>query len=88
MDVRLSHPDVRVAPARAGRCARSRANLKTERRLALQSHGCLQIHDGIGGTDELPISHYFRRPMVIERLLGDRETDLDAFAQAVAYAAV
>lgn len=45
---------------------------------------CLQFHGGVGMTDELPISHYFRRAMLIERVLGDRETHLDTFARAVA----
>lgn len=51
------------------------------RRIAQDS---VQLHGGVGMTDELPISHYFRRAMVIERLLGGRETHLDAFARAQA----
>ena len=40
------------------------------------------MHGGMGTTDELAVSHYFKRIMVINRLLGDRDAHLDAFARA------
>lgn len=46
------------------------------------SHEAVQMHGGIGTTEELAVSHYFKRIMVINRLLGDRDAHLDAFAQA------
>ena len=46
------------------------------------SHEAVQMHGGIGMTDELAIGHYFKRIMVINRLLGDRDAHLAAFAQA------
>lgn len=46
------------------------------------SHEAVQLHGGIGVTEELAVSHYFRRIMVINRLLGDRELHLQRFAAA------
>ena len=46
------------------------------------SHEAVQMHGGIGTTDELAVSHYFKRIMVVNRLLGDRDAHLDAFARA------
>ena len=46
------------------------------------SHEAVQMHGGIGTTDELAVGHYFKRTMVINRLLGDRDAQLDAFARA------
>ena len=46
------------------------------------SHEAVQMHGGIGLTDELAVSHYFKRIMVVNRLLGDRDAHLDAFAKA------
>lgn len=48
------------------------------------SHEAVQLHGGIGMTEELAVSHYFRRLMVINRLLGDREQALQSFAEAAA----
>ena len=45
------------------------------------SHDAVQMHGGIGITDELAVSHYFARIMVVNRLLGDRQEHLDRFAQ-------
>ena len=46
------------------------------------SHEAVQMHGGMGLTDELAVSHYFKRIMVVSRLLGDRDAHLDAFATA------
>lgn len=46
------------------------------------AHEAVQFHGGIGTTDELPVSHYFKRIMVLNRLLGDRDAHLDAFVAA------
>ncbi len=51
------------------------------------SHEAVQMHGGIGTTDELAVGHYFKRIMVTNRLLGDRDAHLDAFARADAAAA-
>ncbi len=46
------------------------------------SHEAVQMHGGIGTTDELAVGHYFKRIMVNNRLLGDRDAHVDAFARA------
>lgn len=46
------------------------------------AHEAVQLHGGIGATDELAIGHYFKRIMVVNRLLGDRDAQMDAFARA------
>lgn len=38
----------------------------------------VQLHGGIGVTDELPVSHYFRRLTMIEMAFGDVDYHLDA----------
>jgi hypothetical protein len=35
------------------------------------AQSAIQIHGGIGITDELPVSHYFRRATVIESQFGN-----------------
>jgi alkylation response protein AidB-like acyl-CoA dehydrogenase len=35
------------------------------------SQSAVQMHGGIGMTEEYAVGHYFRRCMVIERLFGD-----------------
>ena len=47
------------------------------------SQNAVQLHGGIGMTEELAIGHYFRRCMVIERLFGDTAHFLARLAAAV-----
>jgi alkylation response protein AidB-like acyl-CoA dehydrogenase len=42
----------------------------------------IQLHGGIGVTEELNISHYYRRLFVIARQFGDADLHLARFAQA------
>jgi hypothetical protein len=42
----------------------------------------VQMHGGIGITDELDVSHYYRRAMVIGTLFGNRDFHLARFAAA------
>jgi alkylation response protein AidB-like acyl-CoA dehydrogenase len=39
----------------------------------------IQLHGGMGVTDEMPISHYFKRAIVIESLLGDSSFHLQRY---------
>src|SRR5215471_3452923 len=48
------------------------------------SQNAVQLHGGIGMTEELAIGHYFRRCMVIERLFGDTAHYLAKLAAEVA----
>jgi alkylation response protein AidB-like acyl-CoA dehydrogenase len=42
----------------------------------------VQMHGGIGITDELDVSHYYRRLMVIGTLFGNRDCHIERFAAA------
>ena len=42
----------------------------------------IQLHGGIGLTDEHPIGHYYKRLLVLEKLYGDSEWHLSRFIQA------
>ncbi|QXQ07116.1 acyl-CoA dehydrogenase family protein [Sphingosinicellaceae bacterium] len=44
--------------------------------------GAVQIHGGIGTTDELAISHYFKRATVIETQFGSAATHLKRMGEA------
>ena len=48
------------------------------------SQNAVQLHGGIGMTEEYAIGHYFRRVMVIEHLFGDTAYHLDRLADQVA----
>ncbi|MDY0975043.1 acyl-CoA dehydrogenase family protein [Massilia sp. CFBP9012] len=41
--------------------------------------GAIQLHGGMGVTDELPASHYFKRLAMIELTLGDMDHHLERF---------
>ena len=46
----------------------------------LVTQEAIQFHGGIGVTEELNISHFYRRLFMISRLLGDEDLHLDRFA--------
>jgi alkylation response protein AidB-like acyl-CoA dehydrogenase len=48
------------------------------------SQSAVQMHGGIGMTEEYAVGHYFRRCMVMERLWGDPAYYLDKLAAEVA----
>lgn len=41
----------------------------------------IQLHGGVGITDELEVSHYFRRLMVISALFGNRDAHFSRFVE-------
>jgi alkylation response protein AidB-like acyl-CoA dehydrogenase len=43
----------------------------------------IQIHGGMGTTDELSIGHYFKRLLAIEALFGDIDFHLDRYASSI-----
>ncbi|SDB33721.1 acyl-CoA dehydrogenase family protein [Belnapia rosea] len=47
------------------------------------SQNAVQLHGGIGMTEEYAIGHFFRRVMVIEHLFGDTAYHLDRLADEV-----
>lgn len=48
------------------------------------SQNAVQLHGGIGMTEEYAVGHYFRRVMVIEHIFGDTAYHLDRLAEQVA----
>ena len=48
------------------------------------SQNAVQLHGGIGMTEEYAVGHYFRRVMVIEHMFGDTAWHLDRLADQVA----
>lgn len=50
---------------------------------ALVTSEAIQFHGGIGATEELNISHFYRRLFVIARLYGDADFHLDRFAAVI-----
>jgi alkylation response protein AidB-like acyl-CoA dehydrogenase len=46
------------------------------------ANDAVQLHGGLGITEELDISHYFRRVMVINALFGNRDEHLARFVEA------
>jgi pimeloyl-CoA dehydrogenase small subunit len=48
------------------------------------SQNAIQLHGGIGMTEEYAVGHYFRRVMVIEHLFGDTQYHLSRVADRVA----
>jgi alkylation response protein AidB-like acyl-CoA dehydrogenase len=47
------------------------------------SQNAIQLHGGIGMTEEYAVGHYFRRCMVIEHLFGDTAHHLSRLAGQV-----
>jgi len=43
----------------------------------------VQLHGGIGMTEEYAVGHYFRRCMVIEHMFGDTAHHLSRLAEEV-----
>jgi len=46
------------------------------------ANDAVQLHGGLGITDELDVSHYFRRVMVINGLFGSRDEHFSRFVEA------
>ena len=62
----VDHPD---AEERARKIAMAKVGVGQAGRYVSQS--AIQMHGGIGMTEEYAVGHYFRRCMAIERLFGD-----------------
>lgn len=67
------------APAAERARAASAAKVGVARALRFVSRAAVQTHGGIGMTDELALSHYFKRASVIEQQLGGVEPHLRRF---------
>jgi pimeloyl-CoA dehydrogenase small subunit len=74
----VDHPD---DAERAHKMAMAKVGVGQAGRYVSQS--AIQMHGGIGMTEEYAVGHYFRRCMVIERLFGDTAYYLQKLAEAV-----
>jgi pimeloyl-CoA dehydrogenase small subunit len=74
----VDHPD---AAERAHKMAMAKVGVGQAGRYVSQS--AIQMHGGIGMTEEYAVGHYFRRCMVIERLFGDTAYYLQKLADDV-----
>ncbi len=73
---------VRMASQDPGerRRAVSAAKARVGQALKFVGQQAVHLHGGIGVTDELPVSHYFKRGTLIELSLGDVAHHLERFA--------
>ena len=69
-----------VPHGRAGRIAGAKSFI-AERALAI-GHEAIQLHGGMGVTDELVIGHAHKRVLLLSRLFGDPAADLATYAEA------
>lgn len=77
---RSLHPEPADPTQRARAISGARAYIAgAARRIA---NDAVQLHGGLGITEELDISHYFRRVMVINALFGNRDEHLARFVEA------
>ena len=56
------------------------AKVRAGRAIKFVGQAAIQMHGGMGMTDELPVSHYFKRATMIDFALGDVDHHLAAFA--------
>ena len=56
------------------------AKVRAGRAIKFVGQSAIQMHGGMGMTDELPVSHYFKRATMIDLTLGDVDHHLAAFA--------
>ena len=59
------------APAAERRQALARAKVQLGQSMRFVSQQAVQLHGGIGVTDELIVSHYFRKLTQLEMTFGD-----------------
>ena len=73
---------VKVDSADAAERARAihAAKVRAGRAIKFVGQAAIQMHGGMGMTDELPVSHYFKRATMIDATLGDVDHHLAAFA--------
>jgi hypothetical protein len=71
------------ADPRARRSAISAAKVLVGQACRRVGQEAIQIHGGIGMTDELNVSHWFKRLAVTELSLGDTEHHLEQYARSM-----
>jgi alkylation response protein AidB-like acyl-CoA dehydrogenase len=66
-------------PAERARAVHA-AKVRVGRAAKFVGQAAIQMHGGMGMTDELDVGHYFKRLTMIEATLGDTDHHLAAFA--------
>ena len=59
----------------------SLAKAKLGKTIKLVTNEAMQMHGGIGVTDDVNIGFYFKRARVLQRLFGDYNYHLDRYAR-------
>jgi alkylation response protein AidB-like acyl-CoA dehydrogenase len=62
----------------------SAAKVQVARSGRFVGQGAIQIHGGIGMSEEYKVGHYFKRMTMVERLLGDTTFHLNRFIATAA----
>ncbi|MCY1451102.1 Crotonobetainyl-CoA dehydrogenase [compost metagenome] len=75
------------APARERTRAASAAKVRIGKALRAVGQGAVQIHGGMGITEELAVGHYFKRATVIEQQFGSVDHHLRRYAELAGEAA-
>ena len=75
--VRLADPETEAAELRRAVAA---AKVQIGRAGRFVGENAIQLHGGMGMTDEMPISHYFKRLVLIDSQFGDAEHHLREMA--------
>ena len=75
--VRLGSPETAEAELRRAVAA---AKVQIGRAGRFVGENAIQLHGGMGMTDEMPISHYFKRLILIDRQFGDADHHLREMA--------
>ena len=75
-----------AGPAEERARAASAAKVMVNESCRIVGQGAVQIHGGMGLTDELAISHLFKRATVIETEWGSSDAHLMRYSQTVAAA--
>lgn len=75
-------PLLQDASAEQRATAVSSAKVSVNRACRLVGQGAVQLHGGMGMTEELAIGHYFRRATMIEQQFGPSDWHIDRIAQA------
>jgi len=84
--VQLAAEQVDADPVRrAQACAAAKVQVGRDGRFVAQN--AVQLHGAVGMTDELDVSHYFRRITVLDGLLGTPDHHLKRYADLLKHAA-
>jgi alkylation response protein AidB-like acyl-CoA dehydrogenase len=88
MHIEMARSAVLLATLKLGATAAERARATSIAKVTVNEacrfvgQNAIQLHGGMGMTDEMPIAHYFKRTTVIEAEFGSNDAHLVRFAAA------